>query len=32
MEDMQDMQEVSAQSGEESGKKKPDFFQRCSAD
>ena len=28
MEDMQDMQEVSAQSGEESGKKKSGFFQR----
>ena len=28
MEDMQDMQEVSAQSGEESGRKKSGFFQR----
>ena len=28
MEDMQDMQEVSAQSGEGSGKKKSGFFQR----
>ena len=32
MEDMQDMQEVSAQSGEESGKKKSGFSSGCSAD